>query len=82
MEIIKINRTIMLKNVLYVSALEGNLLSEKLAEKSLQVKFEEKICNIMKNKAIVATADVSGNLYKLRLNHKALLMGNKHWKDY
>lgn len=70
--------TIMVKDVLYVSTLEGNLLSvKKLTEKGLQVKFEGKTCNIMKDKAIVATAEVSGNLYKLHLEHKALLVSKE-----
>lgn len=69
--------------MLYVPALEGNLLSvKKLAEKGLLVKFEGRTCNIIKDKIIVATAEVSGNLYKLRSEHKALLVRNEHGKDY
>lgn len=68
--------------VLYVPTLEENLLSvRKLTEKGLQVKFTEKMCNIMKDDITVATADLSGNLYRLRFDHKVLMVVNRHWKD-
>lgn len=73
---------IMVKKVLYVPTLEENLLSvRKLAEKGLQVKFTENICNIMKDDITVTTADLSGNLYRLRFDNKALMIIKKHRKD-
>lgn len=73
---------VMVKDVLYVPMLEGNLLSvRKLTEKGLQVKFTESMCNIIKDEVIVAMADLNGNLYRLRMNHKVLMVANKHRKD-
>lgn len=74
--------TVMVKDVLYVPALEENLLSvRKLAEKGLQVKFIRKMCIIIKDDVTVATADLSGSLYRLRIDHKALMAVNNHRKD-
>lgn len=73
---------IMVKEVLYVLTLGENLLSvRKLTEKGLQVKFTEKMCNIMKDDITVTTADLSDNLYRLWFDHKVLMIVNKHRKD-
>lgn len=74
--------TILVKDVLYVPTLEENLLSvRKLTEKDFQVKFTGKICNIIKDKVTVATADISENLYRLQFDQKALIAGDRHRKD-
>ncbi|GAB1862403.1 hypothetical protein CAJAP_03482 [Camponotus japonicus] len=73
---------IKVKEVLYVPTLEENLLSvRKLTQKGLQVNFTEEMCNIMKDDITVATADPCGNLYRLRFDHKVLMVVNKHRKD-
>lgn len=73
--------TILVKDVLYVPTLEESLLSvKKLAEKGLEVRFIKDVCHITKDKVTVATADINGNLYKLR-SDKALTVGNRHRKD-
>lgn len=71
--------TVMVKDIFYVPALEGSLLSvRKLAEKDLRIEFKEKECNIMKNEVIVAVADLTGSLYKFRSDDKAMMVTCKH----
>jgi len=42
--------TVMVKDVLYIPALEESLLSvRKLTKNGLQVQFKEKVCNIIKD---------------------------------
>lgn len=68
-------------DVLYVPSLEGSLLSVKrLTEKGLQVKFEDNKCRIIKGRKVIAVADESSNLYKLRMSQQACVAIQKHNK--
>lgn len=69
-------------DVLYVPSLEGSLLSVKrLTEKGLQVKFEDNKCHIIKGRKVIAVADESSNLYKLRTSQQACVAIQKHNKN-
>lgn len=70
---------ILVKNVLFVPALDENLLSvRKLAKKGFEIHFRKDICSINKENKVVAIADLCGNLYKLRTCHEALIVKEKH----
>ncbi|KAK2578839.1 hypothetical protein KPH14_012194 [Odynerus spinipes] len=74
-------RVITVTNVLYVPDLYGNLLSVKrISDNGFKMEFIGNECNIIKDNEIIATADSIGNLYKLRVNHKALITIDKHNK--
>ena len=71
-------RTVTIKDVLYVPDLHGNLLSvKKITDNGFKTVFNETECNITKNNIIVATAESIGNLYRLK-DHKALLAQSQH----
>lgn len=70
---------ITITDAMYVPDLDSNLLSvSKLTQKGFEVSFNEKSCKITKNNSIIAVADLSYNLYKLRTSESALLTSQQH----
>lgn len=75
-------KNITVKDVLFVPSLEESLLSVKrLAEKGIQVKFEESKCYIIHKGIVIAVAELNGNLYKLKNDDKVLAVIKEHNKD-
>lgn len=71
-----------IKDVLFVPSLEENLITVKrLTDKGIQVNFEEKKCNIVHAGAVIAVAELNGNLYKLKDDNKVLAITKEHNKD-
>jgi hypothetical protein len=69
-----------IKDVLYVPDLTESLLSvKKLTEIGLTVQFKGKQCVIVKDNIVVATANLSSNMYAMRIKHRALAAkGSEH----
>lgn len=62
-----------IKDVLYVPDLTKNLLSVKrLTETDHTVQFKGKRCKISENNIMVATANLSSNMYAMRVHHRKL----------
>ena len=67
------------KNVLYVPDLCGSLLSiKRILNSDFQINFKDHTCLIEKNNIKVAVANCVGDLYKLRTDHKSLLVSTNH----
>lgn len=64
------NRSLQLDNVLYVPALETNLISySALDKKGYSLRFESEKCTVMRNGERICTAYIEGGLYVVRSTH-------------
>lgn len=52
---------------------------KKIIENGFTIEFEDKICNILKDKDVIVTAESAGNLCMLKTEHKALLSMKIHF---
>lgn len=63
----KLIQTIELKNVLYIPRLDGGLISVlKIIEHGFRVIFEKNDCTIYRGRQVVAKAENSGNMFRLK----------------
>lgn len=69
-------------DVMYVPDLDSSLLSiSKLAKRGFDISFGETYCKVTDNSNIIAIADLSCNLYKLRTVQVALMTSQQHSKN-